>query len=221
LLNSYLTDTAALLNDTNNLFYSPAFLTNFINRARRWIAIQTLQPRVLVTTLSTVANQEAYAITLANAAVAAVPGVASPYGVWGVAVAEANYFIALGRMDFPSFQAYRRILNNTAQNYPDKFSTYNRGAAQVIYLSLVPAAVYAMIWDVACIPVNLVDDTTIEALPEPWTEIIPFKAASYACETQQRWADAEEFDDDVERMMAEASVASVPFLSPDWYPEKR
>lgn len=221
MLSSYLADTALLLNDPNNQYYSVTTLTTFINRARRWISVRSLQPRVLVTTLSTVANQETYALTLANSAVAAVAGVAAPYGIVGVSVQQGNYFIAIGRKDFPSFQADERILDGTLKNYPDKFTTYNRGQLQVIYFFPVPAAIYAMWWDIACTPINLTSDGDTEAIPLPWTEIIPFAAAQLACVTQQRWADAQGFKGTVDDMLNEATAAEMPFMRPDWYPAGR
>jgi len=221
MLSSYLNDTALLLNDPQNQFYSVSTLTTLINRARRWISVRTLQPRVLVTTLTTTAQQETYALTLANTAVAAVSGVASPYGVIGISVQQGNYFIALGRKDFPSFQADERILDSTLQNYPDRFSTYNRGQLQVIYFFPVPAATYAMWWDIACTPINLALDSDPEAIPLPWTEIVPFQAARLATITQQRWADAQGFANEVDRMMMEATRAEMPFMRPDWYPSEK
>lgn len=221
MLSSYLTDTALLLNDPSNQFYSVDFLTTFINRARRWISVRSLQPRVLVTTLSTVANQETYALTLANNAVAQVSGVASPYGIIAISVEQGNYFIMLGRKDYPSFQADERILNGTLQNYPDRFSTYNRGQLQVAYLFPVPAAVYPMWWDIACTPINLSLDTDPEALPLPWTEIVPFAAAAYVLETQARWEDVADLGEQVETMLAQASAAEMPFMRGDWYPAER
>lgn len=221
MLNSYLSDTALLLNDPGNLFYSQATLTTLINRARRWLAIRTGYPRVLVTTLNTTQNVEKYAITLANSAVSAVSGVAAPFGFWGISVAQTTYMVALGRKDFPSFQADERILNNTLQNYPDKFATYGRGSQCVAYMFPVPSGTYAMWWDLACTPINLATDSDPEAIPLPWTEIIPFKAVSIAYFTQQRWSDSDEADDEVDRMLAEASAAETPFMQPDWYPTGR
>ena len=221
MLNSYLSDTALFLNDPSNTYWTTANLTTFINRARRWLALRTLSCRVLVTTLSTVANQETYAITLANSAVLAVSGMSYPYGIIGISVEQGNYMVALGRKDFPSFQADDRILNGTLQNYPDRFSTYNRGSTQVAYMFPVPAAVYSMWWDVACIPINLAADTDPEAIPLPWTEIVPFLAARYANESIKRWSDASALDSEVSGMMNELSASEMPFMRGEWYPTGR
>lgn len=220
MLTSYVNDTSLLVNDPNNQFYSTATITTFINRARRWMSVRSLQPRVLVTTLSTTLGQETYALTLANSAVAAVSGVASPYGIIGISCSwGSTYMQALGRKDFPSFNADDRILNGTLQNYPCKFSTYNRGQLQVAYLFPVPNSALAMWWDIACTPINLSLDTDPEAIPLPWTEIVPFKAAAYIMEKEKRWADMDAFDEQVDIMLGEASRAEMPFMRSDWYPQ--
>lgn len=221
MLNSYLSDTALLLNDPTNTFYTTSFLTTMINRSRRWLALQTLSVRVMSVTLATVVNQETYPITLANSEVANVSGVSYPFGIIGISVQQGNYFVALGRKDFPSFQADERILDGTLQNYPVLFSTYNRGTTQVAYLFPVPAAAYAMWWDLACIPINLAQDTDPEAIPLPWTEIVPFKAAQLACMTQKRWADAGAFGEQIETMFGEVTQSEMPFMRPDWYSKGR
>lgn len=221
MLTSYISDTSLLLNDPSNQFYSANTLTTLINRARRWMAIRSLQPRVLVTTLSTVAGQETYPITLATNSVQQVRGVETPYGIIGISTNQGNYMVALGRKDFPSFQADDRILNGTFENWPIRFATYNRGLAQVAYLFPIPPQALPMWWDIACIPVNLESDSDPEALPPPWQDIVPFLAARYAFITQQRWQDAEGMRNEADAMFLEASRAEMPFMRPDWYPQER
>lgn len=220
MLSSYVTDTANLLNDPTNQYYPTGLLTSLINKARVWLSVRSLQPRVLVTTLSTVQGQETYPLSLANTAVSAVSGVASPYGVVGISCSwGSTYMQSLGRKDFPSFNADDRILNGTLQNYPVKFSTYNRGALQVVYLFPVPNAVLPMWWDIACTPINLVLDTDPESIPLPWTFIVPFKAAALAYRTNRRWSDADTMEEDVDILLAEFSRGETPFMRPDWYPQ--
>lgn len=217
MLNSYLSDTALYLNDPSNTFYTTATLTTHINRARRWLALQTHSVRTMVTSLQTTANQETYPITNANSAVAAIPGFSYPFGIIGISLQQGNYFPALDREDFPSFQAYERILDGTLQNYPYRFATFGRGSSQVAYMFPVPAAAYAMWWDLACVPINLAADSDVEAIPEPWTEIVPFLACKYALATQQRWVDAQAFQSTVSDMMNEATARETPFVQGDWY----
>lgn len=225
MLNSYLSDTALLLNDPSNTFYTTTTLTTLINRARRWLALRTLSVRALVTTLQTTNGQETYAITLANSAVSGLAGFSYPYGIMGISVAigagNNNYMLALGRKDFPSFNADDRLMNGTYVNNPVKFSTYGRGSTQVAYLFPVPSGTYNMWWDLACIPINLSSDTDTEAIPEPWTEIVPFIAAGYALATQQRWTDAQAMDTLSTNMMNEATKSETPFVRPSWYDPQR
>ena len=53
-LTQYLTDTALMLNDPNNLFFSQSTLTNFINRARNRICELTQCVRVLLPSTSSI-----------------------------------------------------------------------------------------------------------------------------------------------------------------------
>lgn len=220
MLNSYITDTANLLNDPSNQYYSTSLLTSLINKARLWLSVRSLQPRALITTLSTVANQETYSLSLANTAVAALPGYFQPYGIVGISCSwGSTYMQALGRKDFPSFNADDRILNGTFQNYPVKFATYNRGQLQVAYLFPIPNSVLPMWWDIACTPINLALDTDPEAIPLPWTNVVPFKAAALAYRTNRKWAAADAMEEDVDILLGEASRAETPFMRPDWYPQ--
>lgn len=221
MLDSYLQDTALALNDPSNTFYSTATLTTHINRARRWIAMRSLSVRVLVSPINTVASQETYALSLATSAVQAVPGVSQPYGLVGISSAQGNYKPALGRSDFPTFQAEARIMDGTFENYPWKFAQYGRGSLATLYLFPIPASVYAMDWDCVCEPIELASDTDPEAIPFPWTDIVPFAAAAIAYRTQQRWQDAAAEDAYAESLFMQASRAEMPFGIPEWYPERR
>lgn len=221
MLTSYEQDTARLLGDPNQLFWTDALLDPLINMARRWMAVRTFCCRALITSLSTTGGQETYSLSLADAAVAALPGFLAPYGLLGISSQQANYFPALGRSDFPTLQADWRILNGTFQNYPSYFSTFGRGSGATVYLSPVPAAAYQMWWDLACRPVDLTDDTTPEAIPEPWQEIVPFESARRAAISQRRWEDVGALADECEHMYAEASRAEIPFLRPEWYSTSR
>lgn len=225
MLNSYLSDTALLLNDPSNTFWTPTNLTTFINRARRWLSLKTLSVRTVVTTLQTAANQETYALSLANTAVSSLAGFSYPYGIMNISVAigagNSNYMPTLGRKDFPSFTADDRLLNGTFVDFPLKFATLGRGSTQIAYMFPVPSGVYNMWWDLACIPINLTSDTDTEAIPEPWTEIVPFLAAMYALVSQQRWTDAQGMDTTTTNMMNEASKSELPFMRPDWYQPQR
>ena len=218
MLASYLSDTALLLNDPSNQFWSQSTLTTIINRARRWISVRCFFPQVLVTGLQTVGQQEAYPLSLADSTVTSTPGVASSYGLLMISSQQANYFPALGRDDFASYLADWKILNGTLQNYPYKFSTFGRGSKAVVYLGPVPAAAYEMWWLMQCLPINLSADTDVEAIPVPWTDIVPWKAAAIANATQQRWTDMQALDGAADTLMMEASRAEMPFVRPTWYP---
>jgi hypothetical protein len=45
--------------------------------------------------------------------------------------------------------------------------------------------------DMVFLPIDLVDDTSYEAVPYPWTDAVPFYAAWYAYMSMQRQSDAQ------------------------------
>jgi hypothetical protein len=64
-----------------------------------------------------------------------------------------------------------------------------------------------------CYPIPLVDDTTVEAIPYPWTDCIPFFAAYWALlssQTQARMADALNYYKMYEEFSDRARKASNP-----------
>lgn len=217
MLAAYLSDTALYLDDPSNQFYSQSTLTTHINRARRWIAARSLCVSVLVSSIDTVQNQETYALSLATSAVQAVAGVQAPFGLIGVSSSQGNYKPALGKDDFPWFQAQRRIMDGTFENYPWKFAVLGRGSLATIYLFPVPASAQPMDWITVCEPINLASDSDPEAIPYPWQDIVPFDAARLAYISQRRYADAAAMKQTVDQMMVEASRAEAPISISEYY----
>lgn len=217
MLASYLSDTALYLNDPSNQFYSTSTLTTHVNRARRWIAARSLCIQVLVSSIDTTQATETYALSLATSAVQGTAGVQAPFGIIGISSSQGNYKPALGEDDFPWFQAQRRIMDGTFQNFPWKFGRLGRGAGSVFYLFPVPASTEPMDWITLCQPINLATDSDPEAIPYPWQDIVAFDAARLAYISQRRWNDAAAMKATVDAMMLEASRAERPISIPEYY----
>lgn len=194
-LASYQSQTALLLHDSSNQAYSLANLTTWINLARGQIASIGQCVRVLPTSNNTVNAQEVYNYSTVNGLIAAqFTGVDSIITVLSVAINQASAGQGikpmLPRYAWGEFQAKLRAFNQGMTGYPQVYATYGQGVNGSIYLWPIPSGVYAMDWDCVCRPVNLVDDTTPEAIPYPWTDAIPFYAAYYAYMNSQRSEDA-------------------------------
>lgn len=217
MLATYLSDTALYLDDPSNQFYSQATLTTHINRARREIAFRSLCIQVLVSSINTAVGQETYALSLATSAVQATAGVQAPFGLIGVSSSQGNYKPALGKDDFPWFQAQRRIMDATFQNFPWKFAILGRGSLATLYLFPVPASIEPMDWITVCEPIALASDADPEAIPYPWQDIVAFNAVRYAYLSQRRWADAQAAKATVDDMLLQASRAEAPISIPEYY----
>jgi hypothetical protein len=305
-LNQYLIDTALLLNDPSNLFFSQATLTNFINKARNRVAEDAQCVRVILpsqgtitsiavasggagytsaptvtisspdalgvvvqatatavitsgqvtsitvtnpatnkgyvlpptVTLSgggfgtaatvgtvtltpyvtTVTNQETYPIANYNTSVQQyAPGAQNIIGIQSVSVSWGSFKPTLQNCSWTTFQARYRSYNIGQQNYPSIWSRYGRGQAAVIYLWPIPAVVSQMDLDTYCQVIPLVNDTTVEAIPEPFTGCVKYYAAYLAHLNAQRRDDAMFMRQLYVDHLIMNGVADTPSMSPSAY----
>ena len=222
-LTSYQTQTALLLHDSSNQAFPLANLTTWINLSRGQIAAQGQCVRVLPTSNNTTASQEVYNYSTVNALIAAqFSGVQGIITVLSVAISQAATPSAgikpmLPRYSWGQFQAQLRAFNQGMTGYPQVFANYGQGVNGSLYLWPIPSASYAMDWDCVCRPVDLADDTTAEAIPYPWTDVIPFYAAYYAYMNAQRDEDAKRMMEMIKLHMAVArGTSEAPFI-PSYY----
>ena len=127
-----------------------------------------------------------------------IPGVSGIIGLLSVACAwgtNAAMKPTLNYKIWNEFQAYLRSYNSGLANYPTVWSQYSYGVNGSIYLWPLPSTASQMDWDCYCLPIDLLDDTTPEAIPYPWTDCIKYYAAYLAYDNAQRKEDAD-------RMMA-------------------
>jgi len=170
--------------------------------------------------LTTIPGQEVYKFSTANtlaqqtAGVQAVIGVISVACAWG---ANAAMKPILQQMIWTEFQAYYRSYNNGMQNYPTLWSQYGQGVNGSIYVWPYPSQYSQMDWDCYCIPIDLTDDSTAEAIPYGWTDCVPYYAAYLCYMDAQRFDDANNMLKQYTMFMKRARAFSeVPFV-PDYY----
>jgi hypothetical protein len=111
---------------------------------------------------------------------------------------------------FPWFTLYalNQIVPKT--DVPKEWSQFGQGVAGTIFVDPLPDQDYTLTLDTICYPDDLVDDTTVEVIPYPWTDCIPFFAAYYTLLGAQRMADAEQMFERYERFMTRARGMSNP-----------
>lgn len=69
----------------------------------------------------------------------------------------------------------------------------HHGAGSLTYLYISSSGGGELMADIVALPLSLVDDTTFDHVPYPWSDAVPFYAAYYAYMAMQRQADAEMF----------------------------
>lgn len=93
----------------------------------------------------------------------------------------------------------------------------HHGAGVLTYL-YVSSSGGPLMADVVALPLNLVDDTTPDHVPFPWSDAVPFYAAWYAYMALQRQADAEvsmgRYRELLRRARAEVTSTALPDNDP-------
>lgn len=125
------------------------------------------------------AGQEVYpfsAVPLANFA-----GVDEVYQVQSVSIIYLNYRYSCPVYSFSTYQAMIRQYVASQYLYVPTFgSQFGRGAGGSFYLYPPPSQTYPMEWDCRCLPSDLAVDADPEAIPDPWTDLVPYFAAYLA-----------------------------------------
>ena len=147
------------------------------------------------TTLNNTLNlgQEVYPFSAID--LSAFPGVESVYMVRGVSIIYANYRYSLPMYSFTDYQAlFRKYVASQYLYVPTIGAQFGQGVAGSLYMYPPPSQTYQLEWDCQCIPQDLLDDESVEALPEPWTNAVPYYAAKLAMIELQNWNSARAFD---------------------------
>jgi hypothetical protein len=98
--------------------------------------------------------------------------------VLSIAVIWQNIRYTGNRMSFSQYQSLVR--SYTLGNFlytPFFFSQYGQGVNGSFYIQPVPDQAYPAEFDCLLIPADLVDDTSVELIPYPWTDAVPFYAS--------------------------------------------
>ena len=200
--------------------FSDTDLTEFINLSRGQLAGEA-ECISNFASLPLVAGQRQYAFT-------SVVLTAPATGIQGVFKLQQS-FVQLGQgqggqgyvwmtpRPFPWFSLYK--LNQVVPNedLPKEWTQYGQGVTGTIFVDPVPDQAYTLSLDSICYPVNLVDDSTVEAIPYPWTDVVPFYAAWYALCAAQKQTDADKMWERMQTYMARARRLSNPDVNPSAY----
>lgn len=113
------------------------------------------------------------------------PGVESVYMVKSVSLLFSQFRYSLACYDFSTYQALIRAWSQQWQYVPAACAQYGQGTGGSFYMYPIPSQAYQLEWDCLCLPSDLIDNQSVEALPQPWTDAVAYWAASLAFEELQ------------------------------------
>lgn len=146
-------------------------------------------------------GQEVY--NFSDADLSMWPGVESIYMIKSVSMLFSSFRYSLSCYSFSTYQALVRQWAQQWQYVPAVCAQYGQGAGGSFYLYPLPSQAYQIEWDCFCLPSDLIDDQSYEAIPAPWTDAVPYFAAHLGYLELQNWNGAkgylELFDKFVQR----------------------
>ena len=165
----------------------------------------------LTTTLNNTLNlgQEQYPFSAVN--LAPFPGYGSVYYVRSVSIIYANYRYSLPMYSFSTYQSMIRQYTASQYQYVPTFgSQFGQGTSGTLFLYPPPSQTYQMEWDCQCMPQDLNTDQDVEAIPDPWTDAVPYFAAHLAFLELQNGNAARQYHDLFDERVKRFSVYTRP-----------
>lgn len=107
------------------------------------------------------------------------PGCKSVYAVRGISLIYSGYRYSLECLAFSRYQIMRAYPYQY-QYTPAICSQFKQGTQGDFYFYPLPSQSIQAEWDVQCLPSDLTDDQSVEAIPDPWTDAVPYMAAHLA-----------------------------------------
>lgn len=106
------------------------------------------------------------------------PGCDSVYMIKSVSIIYSNYRYSLPCYAFSEYQAKIRTFPYQYSYVPAFCSQFGQGVNGSFYVYPLPSQTYQYELDCFCLPADLSTDLSVEAIPMPWTEAVPYFAAS-------------------------------------------
>jgi hypothetical protein len=138
-------------------------------------------------------SQEVYAFS--DIPIQANPGVRSVYAIRNISLIYSNLRYEL--LFYP-LTIYKGMIAQYPQQYrfvPSIWTQEQQGASGTIRMYPIPSQQYQWEPDCQCLPNDLIDDQSPEAIPEPFSEAVPFLAAAFAYQEFQNFNSSRYYQD--------------------------
>jgi len=219
MLTTYLTQTKQILQSpaAPTSLYSDADLTSWINRARLQLAGDSESIRIYAT-IPLTATARQYPFSLVN--LGGAPGVAGIFNIRTLWYNVGSGQKWIRPRSFEWFSLYE--LNNPVPDSgaPLAWTQFGQGTTGSIFMAPIPDIAYTCPADVVGYPIDLVNDSTVEAIPKPWTDAVCYYTAYLAylsAQSPARQADAQRMFDMYSEFMNRARRFSNPTVLPGQY----
>ena len=208
-LSTYTTSVDQLLHNQNGTLYLASDLTSYINRARKQIAMEGACIRGLLS-FSAQVGVKAYPFS----------GFTIPPSVgWASVVTVRQVYGATPVASRPwEWYAQFMLTSSTTGASATTWAQFLPGTNGNLYLYPVPSATPSYMVDCVVIPIDLVTDADVEALPYPWTDAVVYYACYLALSGVSRAADADRMWGLYQRHMQRARDTTVPSQLPRNFP---
>lgn len=120
------------------------------------------------------------------------PGVDSVFWVNSVSIIYAAFRYSLLTYSFSTYQARIRNWPKGYQYVPAICAQLGRGTKGSLYLYPVSSQPFQLEFDCFALPSDLVDDTSYEPIPQPWTDTVAYYAA-HLCYLEMQNLNAAEY----------------------------
>lgn len=160
-------------------------------------------------------GQETYPVSAID--LSGSPGVESVYWVRRVSVIFSNWRYSPRIYSFTTYNAQIRTFPYQYNYAPFFCAMFGRGTGTQLFLYPKPSQSYQMELDCQCIPSDLIDDQSVEALPLPFTEAVPMYAAFLAMCELQNYNAAKFYEDMFNRYISRYSTYVQPGVPIDAY----
>lgn len=204
-LSTYLTQVRQLLHDPNGQMWPDSELTGYINLARRRVARDTYCLRQLDTGVTLVTGQERYVIDST---------VSATYQ--GRVVAIIGIDLYWGNTRYPLWYAPWTVFSRNMRMWTQMLqrpTVFTRQGALTVYVGYTPDQNYVTDWDIAIVPMDLVNDSTVEELVPPFVDIVQWWTAHLAKFKEQAMGEAEIFQTKYKQEVLNAQRSFQLFVS--------
>lgn len=121
-------------------------------------------------------GQESY--NFSDIDVSSFPGIDSVYAIRSASVLYANWRYSVPYYSFSTYQARIRQFASTQFQYVPCYSTqFGQGNAGSFFFYPIPSQVLQVEYDCQCEPQDLIDDQSVDTIPKPWSDVVPYFAA--------------------------------------------